>query len=117
MLKRSKFSRKRSAYEEDINPMNYMSNLSDAMLVLAVGMMLALVAAWNVDITMMQSEAGKKNEQNAVELSEEVDSLHTSSEKEEDSVSVEDFGLTEFGKVYVDAEGNYYVIEEAGDRE
>ena len=115
MLRRSKFSRKRAGHEEDINPMNYMSNLSDAMLVLAVGMMLALVAAWNVDITMVQSEAAKLEEQNAVELSEDVDSLHTSSDKTEDSVSVEDFGLTEYGKVYVDEEGNFYGIEEAAE--
>ena len=27
---------------EDVNPMNYISNLSDAMLILAVGIMLAL---------------------------------------------------------------------------
>lgn len=113
MLKRSKFSGKDLDYEEEINPMNYMSNLSDAMLVLAVGIMLALVAAWNVDITMVQAEAEFREQQNAVELSEDVDSLHTSSDKTEDSVSVEDFGLTEYGKVYVDEDGNFYVIEEA----
>lgn len=113
MLKRSKFSGKDLDYEEEINPMNYMSNLSDAMLVLAVGIMLALVAAWNVDITMVQAEAEFREQQNAVELSEDVDSLHTSSDKTEDSVSVEDFGLTEYGKVYVDEDGNFYVIEDA----
>lgn len=112
MLKRSKYSRKRAESEDDLNPMNYMSNLSDAMLVLAVGMMLALVAAWNVDITVVQSEASQANKQNAVELSEDVDSLHTSSDKTDDSISAEDFGLLEYGKVYVDAEGNFYVIEE-----
>ena len=31
--------------------MNYLSNLSDAMLVLAVGIMLALIVHWNVDIS------------------------------------------------------------------
>ena len=36
---------------EDVNPMNYLSNLSDVMLILAVGIMLALVVHWNVDIT------------------------------------------------------------------
>ena len=37
--------------EESVDPMNYVSNLSDAMLVLAVGMMLALIVHWNVDIS------------------------------------------------------------------
>ena len=36
---------------EDVNPMNYISNLSDAMLILAVGIMLALIVHWNVDIS------------------------------------------------------------------
>ena len=44
------FSRKhRSA--EDQNPMEGVANMADAMLVLAVGIMLALVANWNVDLS------------------------------------------------------------------
>lgn len=35
---------------EEVNPMEGVANLADVMLVLAVGMMLALVVAWNVDI-------------------------------------------------------------------
>ena len=38
-----------------VNPMDSISNLADAMLVLAVGIMLALIINWNVDI----SAAGK----------------------------------------------------------
>ena len=37
--------------DESVDPMNYVSNLSDAMLVLAVGMVLALIVHWNVDIS------------------------------------------------------------------
>ena len=33
------------------NPMDSISNLADAMLVLAVGIMLALIINWNVDIS------------------------------------------------------------------
>ena len=33
-----------------VNPMDSISNLADAMLVLAVGIMLALIINWNVDI-------------------------------------------------------------------
>jgi hypothetical protein len=35
---------------ESVNPMDSLSNLSDLMIVLAVGIMLALVMNWNVDI-------------------------------------------------------------------
>ena len=36
---------------EDVNPMNYLSNLSDVMLILAVGIMLALVVHWWIRTT------------------------------------------------------------------
>jgi len=36
--------------EEDINPMDGLANLADVMLVLACGLMLALIINWNVDI-------------------------------------------------------------------
>ena len=48
MLKRK--LRREEAESEDVNPMEGVANLADVMLVLAVGMMLALVVAWNVDI-------------------------------------------------------------------
>lgn len=115
MLRRSSFARKRAAStaSEDVNPMNYVSNLSDAMLVLAVGMMLALVVAWNVDISGVPSdydEGGTQKE--PVQFTDEMDELQTTTDKSEDSMTAEDFGLTEYGKVYIDEEGNYYVIEE-----
>ena len=52
MLRRSGAGRLHDAveHEEDINPMEGTSSMSDAMLVLAVGMMLAVVINWNVDI-------------------------------------------------------------------
>lgn len=110
MLKKSKFSRRSKSFEEDVNPMHYVSNLSDAMLVLAVGIMVALVTAWNVDIST--GEYTSSSTPTAVEIEEDVESLETSSEKTEDSMTVEDFGLTEYGRVYVDENGNYYVVED-----
>ena len=43
-----------SAFEmgEDVNPSAYIVNLADCMLVLAVGFLVALVAYWNIDISM-----------------------------------------------------------------
>ena len=103
---------------EDVNPMNYLSNLSDAMLVLAVGMMLALVVAWNVDIST--TVPGGANYDSYVEgatmtdevtvLEEEADASDPGSE--EDPSGVGQFGLSEYGTVYVDRDGNFYVVEE-----
>lgn len=115
MLKKSKLSQKRarSSASEDINPMNYMSNLSDAMLVLAVGIMLALVAAWEVDITAVASNSKSQDLEGEVEIVEDVESLHTSSDG--NGTSIEDYGLIEYGTVYIDENGNYYVIGDGTD--
>lgn len=98
---------------ENVNPMNYLSNLSDVMLVLAVGMMLALVVAWNVDIVNSSPDAGKMTETEAGQV-EELDRNNVSDLRPDESdgdTTAEDFGLTEFGTVYRDADGNLYVLE------
>lgn len=41
-----------STMGEDVNPSAYIVNLADCMLVLAVGFLVALVAYWNIDISM-----------------------------------------------------------------
>jgi hypothetical protein len=43
--------------DEGINPMDGLSNLADVMLVLACGLMLALVINWNVDISPKEDDA------------------------------------------------------------
>lgn len=109
LLRRSTFSA-----QEDVNPMSYMSNLSDAMLVLAVGIMMALVIAWDVDIINTtpedQSDSQSSSMAQVEELQSEVLDLNITDEKSEDSVSVEDFGLTEYGSLYIDENGNLYVL-------
>ena len=42
--------KKRRFDGEDVSPMSGLSNLSDAMLVLALGILVALVVHWNVNI-------------------------------------------------------------------
>ena len=89
-----------------VNPMDSISNLADAMLVLAVGIMLALILNWNVDI----SAAG----QTAVSFVQ--DDLTES----QSSAGTIEGDLTEMGKVYYDKEtGTYYIVEnqKTGDAE
>ena len=93
-----------------VNPMDSISNLADAMLVLAVGIMLALIINWNVDI----SSAGQTADTPAdpaisFELTESQSSAGTI-----------EGDLTEMGKVYYDKEtGTYYIVEnqKTGDAE
>ena len=89
---------------EDVNPMEGTSNLADVMLVLAVGIMLALIAAWDVDIS---PSSGLQPAQTVTPAGEDYSQVWSS---EDDSFS--DLGLTEYGKVYQDADGNLYILEE-----
>ncbi len=96
-------------FDEDVNPMGGLSNLADAMLVLAVGLMIALLAAWDVDIVNESPNEVSVDEEEASELDEYEDLYVNIDESEE--VEQEDEGLTEFGTVYIDEDGNLYVLE------
>lgn len=97
---------------EDVNPMNHVSNMADAMLVLAVGIMLALVMAWKIDLSQLLEDPNAVQ----VELSEaeelSPDSTQLEITDDETDTPLEDYGLKEYGKVYIDENGEFYVIEE-----
>lgn len=92
-----------SQEKEDVNPMEGLGNLADAMLILAVGIMLALIMHWNVDITT--TELNQKQEISDVEQS-------TS-----DKVVAGD-GMEEMGMVYKDPKTGkmYMVVDEGKDK-
>lgn len=96
-----------------VNPMDSISNLADAMLVLAVGIMLALIINWNVDI----SSAGQTDDTPADPAISFVQDDLTESESSAGTIEGD---LTEMGKVYYDKEtGTYYIVEnqKTGDAE
>ena len=83
------------------NPMDSLLNLSDVMLVLAVGIMLALILRWNVPLD--QNTAGNGSGSGAVSLDGE------------DLSSVEQIpeGSKRVGNVYYDEKTrSYYILEE-----
>ena len=91
--------------KEDVNPMNWVGNLADVMLVLAVGIMLALVINWNIDVTPKDSQttADKTGE----EISE-IEGFASDGETPLDS----DAEYEEMGVVYRDpVSGKYYLVE------
>ena len=106
---------------ESVDPMHYLSNLSDAMLVLAVGMMLALIVHWNVDI----STGGRSNNVNGSSVAAEGEggqsiidrdnAITFTPEQLEQMDATEgenDEGMEKLGEVYYDAAtGKYYIIE------
>lgn len=88
--------------ENDINPMEGIGNMADAMLVFACGLIVALILSWNVDVTDqgIQKIREKKYEVNNID-----NSATETIENEQD--------LEEMGTVYKDPKtGKYYVIED-----
>ena len=79
---------------EDVSPMESVANLVDVMLVFACGLIIALIAAWNVDVTKTPYKVTDVKNNNFQE-----------------EVMPED--LQEMGKVYLDPEtGKMYVLED-----
>lgn len=105
---------------EDVNPMNYLSNLSDVMLILAVGIMLALVVHWNVDITASGGQAQGNTGENGSVL---VDKDHAMTMTQEELDRLQAQGgvvsgggesLEKRGEVYYDAETDtYYIVRDS----
>ena len=88
--------------EEDLNPMNFVSNLSDVMMILAVGIMLALVLHWNVPITTAE-DTPQDGTDDIVEFTE--DELEGADDLPEN--------IQRAGEVYYDPDtGSYYIVYE-----
>ena len=95
--------RRKRREESEVNPMDGVANLSDAMLILAVGIMLALILNWNVDISAVRGETADTEE-----------TLTFTEEDMSQSEALEGEGaLEKLGAVYYDpTTGTYYIIEE-----
>ena len=90
---------------EELDPMNYVSNLSDVMLILAVGIMLALIILWYVEIDTAEA-SGQEDSEASVELSDE--DLTGQGDMPEDTQRM--------GDVYYDEEtGTYYIVPDGED--
>jgi hypothetical protein len=85
------------------------ANFADVMLVLAVGIMLALVMNWNVDLAV-NSSAGRTGAPIDTERALEFDGADIEPAGGGDEPAGD--GMTELGTVYYDAaSGKYYIIE------
>ena len=86
--------------EEDFDPMRGTSNLTDAMLVFACGLLLALIVRYNVPIANHLTEATPTGEMTQIEDPGEL------TESTDDG----GMGLQEMGTTYFDPQtGQYYV--------
>lgn len=91
---------------DDVDPMSNVANIVDAMLVLSVGLMVAIVSYWNVDMSHVQ-EVAAQNEMTQVDDVEKVVDQSQSSGS----------GYTELGKVYQDPKtGKMYMLTQDVDK-
>jgi hypothetical protein len=87
--------RSNAVVEEDVNPNSYITNLADCMLVMTVGLLVALVTHYGVDL--QQSDEPM--------IGHEV-------EMDADGDGKVDDGFEQTGRVYRDSEtGKYYMVE------
>ena len=85
--------------DEDVNPNEYMVNIADCMLVLLLGMIVALISYYNVDLTQSST------------TDEEIIGVEVNMDENQDGVI--DSGYQRRGTVYYDDEsGNYYFVGE-----
>ena len=88
---------------EEINPMEGVGNMADAMLVFACGLVLALILSWNVNVNEfgeISNDATNVYEVNGIDggVTQQIN---------------ENSNLEEMGTVYRDpATGKYYVVQE-----
>ena len=95
--------------EDTGNPMDGVSNMSDAMLVLAVGIMLALVINWKIDI----KEAYKGQEKKEVVEDSKLQEFDSDEARQNSAISFEDIEskYVKSGTVYTDTyTGKTYVV-------
>lgn len=93
--------------EEEVNPLASVANLVDAMLVLAVGIMLALINSWNLNISRNGQVTEKVDKKDAVTSFSDKDLDKT---QKEDSSSLEKQGTVYYDK----ATDRYYIIASDG---
>ena len=87
------------AVEEDVNPNSYIVNLSDCMLVLMLGLIVALISYYNIDLTQSANE--------------ELIGVQVNLDENQDGIVDENFEMR--GSVYYDtSSGDYYFVRGEG---
>lgn len=127
MSRRRKRRRGTGAFSEnsDVNPLSYTGNMSDAMLILAVGIMLALIIHWNVDVSTsggemsdsgmtLQQQSDGKGGDSAVNKDEAISFDGDDLQEMENSEDLSNGGgMDKLGEVYYDSgTDKYYVVKQ-----
>ncbi|KZX16700.1 hypothetical protein MBCUT_05580 [Methanobrevibacter cuticularis] len=109
---RRKRTRRSSRVEED--PMAGTGNLVDAMLVIAVGLLVFLVMSWNMQAVIFNDETTPQQKQDTIDAMQKVSELNQGKELNDtpDTSNSSGEGYVEMGKVYKDPKtGKLIMIE------
>ena len=88
---------------EDVDPMQSVANMADCMLVLACGLMLALVMYWKLDVSPAMQEVVEDTD--LAEISSSIEDMET-------TMNSEGSGYEELGMVYRDPKtGKMYMMK------
>ena len=113
MMARHK-SKKRLNKGEEEDPMAGAANLVDAMLVIAVGLLVFLVISWNMQSVVFNEDLTQEQKQKMMQDMQQVTELDQGQELNEtpDLSNSSGKGYTEMGKVYRDSSGKLIMVEE-----
>ena len=97
--------------DANISPMDYISNMSDAMLVLAVGIMLALIINWKIDINVNSDSTTVSSSTNVEESDMQEYEFDDTNQNTEMSLEEVENNYVKSGTVYTDTTtGKTYVV-------
>ena len=107
-------SKKRLNKGEEEDPMAGAANLVDAMLVIAVGLLVFLVISWNMQSVVFNEDLTQEQKQKMMQDMQQVTELDQGQELNEtpDLSNSSGKGYTEMGKVYRDSSGKLIMVEE-----
>ena len=109
-----KLNRKSSFEEDEEDPMAGVANLVDAMLVIAVGLLVFLVISWNMQAIVFNDSVTPEQKQDAINAMKQVTEIDQGQQLNEtpDVSNSSGEGYAELGKVYKDPNtGKLIMIE------
>lgn len=106
--------RKRLNKGEEEDPMSGVANLVDAMLVIAVGLLVFLVISWNMQGIIFNEDMTPQEKQEVMQSMQQVTELNEGQELNDtpDVSNSSGKGYTEMGKVYKDSSTGKLIMVE-----
>ena len=107
-------SRRRRKHEEE-DPMAGVGNLVDAMLVIAVGLLVFLVMSWNMQSVVFNADMSQSQKQDAMNAMQKVAQVDQGQQLNDtpDTSNASGKGYTEMGKVYKDPSSGKLIMVES----